>query len=311
MPLDTTQAQSHGRVAQMATNPTVDQIAADEPRNVYQSKPNDAHTVEAILKSMGVDEFDPRVTHQLLELLYRHVSNILLEARQYSEHADKQAIDADDVRLAINSRNFSAFAQPPPRQVIAQLANERNAIPLPPIHDRQGIQLPKPALQLARRNYMISKMNKRHRNPIEDARRRSPIRRRPTSGSVITIDGDSPEKKLASPRPPIYARQPMDVVNVDYPSTPSRPPNPPPSANLPTNLPSPAAPTPSAASPTPAAAPPTSSPAAPTPITAPVPSAAPTVAQATSASTPPSSTQQPAQNMPRASAGAPPQPPPS
>lgn len=304
MPLDTTQAQSHGRVVQMATNPTVDQVAADESRNNSQPKPNDAHTVEAILKSMGVDEFDPRVTHQLLELLYRHVSNILLEARQYSEHADKQAIDADDVRLAINSRSFSAFAQPPPRQVIAQLANERNAIPLPPIHDRQGIQLPKPALQLARRNYMISKMNKRHRNSTEDVRRRSPIRRRPTSGNVFTIDVDSPEKKLASPRPPLYARQPMDVVNVDYPSTPSRPPNPLASANLLTNTLSPAVPTPSVA-------PPASSSATPTPTTAPAPSVAPTAAQATSVSTPPSSTQQPAQNLPRASAGAPSQPPPS
>lgn len=235
MPLDASQAQPHGRPAQPTSHPTVGQPAADEPLNDSHPKPNDARTIEAILKSMGVDEFDPRVTHQLLELLYRHVSNILLEARQYSEHADKQAIDADDVRLAINSRSFSAFAQPPPRQVIAQLASERNAIPLPPVQDRQGILLPKSTLQLARRNYMISKANKRQRSLAEDARRRSPVRRQqPTSGAVITIDVDTPEKNAPSPRPPLYARQATDIVNVDYPST-SRSPNLPAAANLPTN----------------------------------------------------------------------------
>lgn len=287
MPLDISQAHAqHGRPAQPATNPTTDHPATDEPTKESQPKPNDARTIEAILKSMGVDEFDPRVTHQLLELLYRHVSNILLEARQYSEHADKQTIDADDVRLAINSRSVSAFTQPPSRQVIAQLANERNAIPLPVVQDRQGIQLPQTNLQLARRNYVLSKVNKRQRMVFENVRRQSPIQKLPTSSNeVITIDGDAPENKSISPRPPIYARQPMEIVNIDLTSTAPRQPilpvtsNPPVTPSLPTSSPS--------------AAPPTSQ----------------SAAQFMAANAPSTAAQQPGQNVPPSSSPMHPQPP--
>lgn len=118
-------------------------------------KPRDAKTVEAILKSMGVESYDPRVVCQLLELLHRYVSSILTDSREFSEHAEKTAIDIDDIRLAIRSKCAFNFTQPPPRDVTMRLAAERNTIPLPPVDLRAGVALPPNDCQLTAQNYRV------------------------------------------------------------------------------------------------------------------------------------------------------------
>ena len=80
--------------------------------------PRDAKIVKSLLKSMGVDDYEPRVIHQFLELWYRYVVDVLTDAQVYSEHASKPAIDCDDVKLAIQSKVNFSFSQPPAREVI-------------------------------------------------------------------------------------------------------------------------------------------------------------------------------------------------
>lgn len=80
--------------------------------------PRDAKIVKTLLKSMGVDQYEPRVVHQFLELWYRYVVDVLTDAQVYSEHAGKSTIDSDDVKLAIQSKVNFSFSQPPPREVI-------------------------------------------------------------------------------------------------------------------------------------------------------------------------------------------------
>lgn len=82
--------------------------------------PRDAKIVKSLLKSMGVDDYEPRVIHQFLELWYRYVVDVLTDAQVYSEHASKPAIDCDDVKLAIQSKVNFSFSQPPAREVIYQ-----------------------------------------------------------------------------------------------------------------------------------------------------------------------------------------------
>ncbi|XWS18815.1 hypothetical protein CRYUN_Cryun32bG0077400 [Craigia yunnanensis] len=41
--------------------------------------PRDAKIVKSLLKSMGVEDYEPRVIHQFLELWYRYVVDVLLE----------------------------------------------------------------------------------------------------------------------------------------------------------------------------------------------------------------------------------------
>ncbi|KNA02936.1 hypothetical protein SOVF_213880, partial [Spinacia oleracea] len=81
-----------------------------------EDMPRDAKIVKSLLKSMGVEEHEPRVVHQFLELWYRYVVDVLTDAQGYSEHAGKGTIDCDDIKLAIQSKVNFRFSQPPPRE---------------------------------------------------------------------------------------------------------------------------------------------------------------------------------------------------
>lgn len=83
--------------------------------------PRDAKIVKSLLRSMGVEEHEPRVVHQFLELWYRYVVDILTDAQVYSEYAGKGTIDSDDTKLAIQSKANSSFSKPPSREVLAPL----------------------------------------------------------------------------------------------------------------------------------------------------------------------------------------------
>ncbi|XP_021736411.1 transcription initiation factor TFIID subunit 9-like [Chenopodium quinoa] len=78
--------------------------------------PRDAKIMKSLIKSMGVEEHEPRVVHQFLELWYRYAVDVLTDAHVYSEHAGKASIDCDDVKLAIQSKVNFSFSQPPPRE---------------------------------------------------------------------------------------------------------------------------------------------------------------------------------------------------
>lgn len=82
-----------------------------------EDMPRDAKIVKSLLKSMGVEEYEPRVVHQFLELWYRYVVDVLTDAQVFSEHSGKSVIDSDDVKLAIQSKVNFSFSQPPPREV--------------------------------------------------------------------------------------------------------------------------------------------------------------------------------------------------
>ena len=63
--------------------------------------PKDAQVMVAILKDMGINDFEPRVINQMLEFSYRYVTGILEDARVYSSHARKKTLDTEDVKLAV------------------------------------------------------------------------------------------------------------------------------------------------------------------------------------------------------------------
>ena len=76
--------------------------------------PRDAKIMKSLLKSIGVEDYEPRVIHKFLELWYRYLMDVLTDAQVYSEHTGKSAIDCDDVKLAIQSKVNFSFSQPPP-----------------------------------------------------------------------------------------------------------------------------------------------------------------------------------------------------
>ncbi|VAH68788.1 unnamed protein product [Triticum turgidum subsp. durum] len=74
----------------------------------------------------------------------------------YADHAGKPQLDADDVRLAIQAKVNFSFSQPPPREVLLELARSRNKIPLPKsIAPPGSIPLPPEQDTLLSQNYQL------------------------------------------------------------------------------------------------------------------------------------------------------------
>ncbi|VAH82528.1 unnamed protein product [Triticum turgidum subsp. durum] len=113
--------------------PSLPSAAAAAGGASVPDEPRDARVVRELLRSMGLreDEYEPRVVHQFLDLAYRYVGDVLGDAQVYADHAAKPQLDADDVRLAIQAKVNFSFSQPPPREVLLELARSRNKIPLP------------------------------------------------------------------------------------------------------------------------------------------------------------------------------------
>lgn len=103
--------------------------------------PKDGKIIQELLRSMNVEDYEPRVVHQLLQLWYRYVADVLTDAQMYSEHAEKSTIDSDDVKLAIQSKVNFSFSQPPPREVINLLVIILRSLCLEQVSCAPGAQI--------------------------------------------------------------------------------------------------------------------------------------------------------------------------
>ncbi|KAM7283897.1 transcription initiation factor TFIID subunit 9B [Ixodes scapularis] len=125
-----------------------------------KSTPKDAQVMGAILKDMGITEYEPRVINQMLEFTYRYVTNILDDARLFSAHAKKRVVDVDDVRLAIQMQADKSFTSPPPRDLLMEIARQKNSTPLPLIKANAGPRLPPDRYSLTACNYRFKSAKK-------------------------------------------------------------------------------------------------------------------------------------------------------
>ncbi|XP_027369096.1 transcription initiation factor TFIID subunit 9 [Abrus precatorius] len=164
------------------------------------SMPRDAKIVKSLLKSMGVDDYEPRVLHKFLELWYRYVVDVLTDAQVYSEHAGKSAIDCDDVKLAIQSKVNFSFSQPPPREVLLELAQNRNKIPLPKTIAGPDIPLPHDQDTLISPNYQFAMPNKRPPEPIEETEDEEATNPNPSQEEKMDVQ-QNPHQRVSFPLP--------------------------------------------------------------------------------------------------------------
>ncbi|XP_017085233.1 transcription initiation factor TFIID subunit 9 [Drosophila eugracilis] len=121
--------------------------------------PKDAQVIMSILKELNIQEYEPRVVNQMLEFTFRYVTCILDDAKVYANHARKKTIDMDDVRLATEMTLDKSFTGPPPRHVLAKVADVRNGMPLPPIKPHCGLRLPPDRYCLTGVNYKLRATN--------------------------------------------------------------------------------------------------------------------------------------------------------
>jgi len=115
----------------------------------------DAQVIDAILKEMSVHDYEPRVVHQLMEFTNRYATTILQEAQVLSSYAKKDQIDLDDVQLAVNMQTDKTVTSPPPKELLLEVAREKNNQPLPPIRSHNGLRIPFDKFTLIGSNYRL------------------------------------------------------------------------------------------------------------------------------------------------------------
>ncbi len=110
--------------------------------------------MQQLLRSMNVEDFEPRVVNQLMDFMYKYATDVLLDAEVFSEHAGRAAgyVDQNGVALAIQSRT-AGYVQPPSQDRVAELAKTYNEVPLPDIIAKPGLPLPSDAKQLTAPNW--------------------------------------------------------------------------------------------------------------------------------------------------------------
>lgn len=135
--------------------------------STVKSVPKDAQVMVAILKDMGVSEHEPRLITQMLEFVYRYVTDILDDAKIYSQHANKKSLDVEDVKLAIQCQLDHSFTTPPPRDLLMEIARHKNNSSLPIIRPT-GLRLPPDRYCFSATNYRL-KTIKRARSNINNS----------------------------------------------------------------------------------------------------------------------------------------------
>lgn len=119
--------------------------------------PKEAKIISLLLKNHGIDECEPKVVQQLIDFGYRHATDILHEAVHFAEHANRTDLALEDVRLATQTVVGACFVAPPSRQTMADVAAERNAVPLPPVDDDAvSLRLPSSEFCLLAPHYRIT-----------------------------------------------------------------------------------------------------------------------------------------------------------
>ncbi|VEN35809.1 unnamed protein product [Callosobruchus maculatus] len=133
-----------------------DKIKSTQPKHV----PKDGQVIIAIMKEMGIREYEPKTVVQLTEFVYRYATSILEEARMYANNSKKKFLDVDDVRLALQLTSESTFTTPPPREVLLELAHTKNYSALPPVKPHCGLRLPPDRYCLSSCNYTLKSLKK-------------------------------------------------------------------------------------------------------------------------------------------------------
>ncbi|KAH3685099.1 hypothetical protein WICPIJ_003919 [Wickerhamomyces pijperi] len=121
--------------------------------------PRDVRILHLILASQSLQSFEDHVPLQLMDFAHRYTSSILKDAVIYNDHTHAthqtnsstgsvnthlpgNKLTTDDIRLAIAARTNYQFMPVTPKEMMLELANERNRKALPPVMPGYGLRLP-------------------------------------------------------------------------------------------------------------------------------------------------------------------------
>lgn len=126
-----------------------------------KNMPKDGQVIMAIMKEMGITEYEPKTIVQLTEFVYRYGSTILEEAKSFANNSKQKFLGIDDVTLALQLQSESTFTMPPPREVLLECARNKNNSPLPMIKPPCGLRLPPDRHCLSSPNYILKGVQKK------------------------------------------------------------------------------------------------------------------------------------------------------
>lgn len=112
--------------------------------------PRDVRLLHLIFATQGVQNYQDHVPLQLMDFAHRYTTSMLKDAVTYSDHAKgsngggsgNTAVTTDDIRLAIAAKTNYQFKPAPAKELMLELAHERNSKSLPPVIPKWGLNLP-------------------------------------------------------------------------------------------------------------------------------------------------------------------------
>lgn len=70
----------------MATAKTSTDVTSDSD----VQEPHTVVVMQQLLESMGLERYEPRVVNQMVDFMYRYITDVLLDAETYAEHAGER-----------------------------------------------------------------------------------------------------------------------------------------------------------------------------------------------------------------------------
>lgn len=112
--------------------------------------PRDVRLLHLIFATQGIQNYQDHVPLQLMDFAHRYTTAILKDAITYGDHAknvnggtaSSNAVNTDDIRLAIAAKTNYQFKPTPTKELMLELAYERNSKSLPPVIPKWGLNLP-------------------------------------------------------------------------------------------------------------------------------------------------------------------------
>lgn len=114
--------------------------------------PRDVRLLHLIFATQGIQNYQDHVPLQLMDFAHKYTKSVLKDALIYNDHAKTTSsnvssnsgatVNTDDIRLAIAARGNYQFKPVPPKELMLELAQERNSKPLPPVIPKWGLNLP-------------------------------------------------------------------------------------------------------------------------------------------------------------------------
>lgn len=162
-----------------------------------KSLPKDLQIIIRIMESMGIDEYEPRVVTQLYEFMHRFGTEVLLDAQELNAYANKKKLSTDDIQLAMQSRLNHHYSPPPARELLLELAEKQNSIPLPLLPEHFGLHLPPIEYQLSNTHLTLSSSSGGGTNGgMSDGSKKSSIPASSTLSSSSSSSSTSSNKKM-------------------------------------------------------------------------------------------------------------------